>query len=424
MGDKNAPDEFGAVFQGAIDTWQASVTKKNGGFFGRSPSEDVECSCGVTLFADDVFEKSWAQRMNMNIRWQGGWARCGLRQNAGKLVILPNLRRTVENRKFSRKKQEYQIKASHRFLGIVYPAMLSMGAEIDQRIWATNRAWRELYGMWWNKRVPYKIKRTFFRGAVCGASLTGLTALLLHDRDHLRLQRCLEKKLRALMLGTASWEGPDHIRTLSSRQVRKRWRLALLHTSSVYKGSGIARHAHLLCCWFGRMHFVSRLHPVANGYAKRSLAYLQTLAFVPEWTEQVANVETEFGDVFRLGSKLNEWFLSLDLRQFRAAFITQTVAPCRVELSDDEGDDDLEGENENYICTLLDEDEWECGQRCRRHERSQHINVTQGRTHGKPKKSVLLVRFDTCQYWDNIQTHGSSRYATPSSRRSGCSLSK
>ena len=53
MVDKNAPDEFGA-----IDTWQASVTKKNGGIFGRSPCEDVERSCGVTLFADDVFEKS------------------------------------------------------------------------------------------------------------------------------------------------------------------------------------------------------------------------------------------------------------------------------------------------------------------------------------------------------------------------------
>ena len=53
-----------------------------------------------------------------------------------------------------------------------------------------------------------------------------------------------------------------------------------------------------------------RLHPEANGHAKRSLADLQTLAFVPEWTEQVANVEMEFGDVFRLGSKLNEWFLS------------------------------------------------------------------------------------------------------------------
>ena len=55
MGDKNAPDEFGAVFQGAIDTWQASVTKKNGGNDGRSPYEDAEHSCGVTLFADDVF---------------------------------------------------------------------------------------------------------------------------------------------------------------------------------------------------------------------------------------------------------------------------------------------------------------------------------------------------------------------------------
>ena len=54
MGNKNAPDEFGAVFQGAIDTWQALVTKKIGGTFGRSPYEVVERSCGVTLFADDV----------------------------------------------------------------------------------------------------------------------------------------------------------------------------------------------------------------------------------------------------------------------------------------------------------------------------------------------------------------------------------
>ena len=191
----------------AINTWQASVTKKNGGIFGRSPYEDVERSCGVTLFADDVFEKSLLELGTADECEHPALENCGLR----------NLRRTVENRKVSRKKQEYQIKASHRFLGIVYPAMLSMGAEIDQRIWATSRAGRELYGMWWNKRVPYKIK--LFRGAVCRASLTGLTALLLHDRDYLRLQRCLEKKLRALMLGTASCEGQDHIRTLSSRQV-------------------------------------------------------------------------------------------------------------------------------------------------------------------------------------------------------------
>ena len=110
-------------------------------FFGRSPFEDVERSCGVTLFTYDVFEKSLlelgtADECEHTVARRMGEVNSaletfGLRQNAGKLVILPNLRRTVENQKFSRKKQEYQIKASHLFLGIVYPAMLSMSAEID-----------------------------------------------------------------------------------------------------------------------------------------------------------------------------------------------------------------------------------------------------------------------------------------------------
>ena len=37
MGDKNAPDEYGAVFRGAIDKWQASVTIKNGGILWAQP---------------------------------------------------------------------------------------------------------------------------------------------------------------------------------------------------------------------------------------------------------------------------------------------------------------------------------------------------------------------------------------------------
>ena len=68
----------------------------------------------VTLFADDVFEKSLlelgtADQCEHTVARRMGEVNsaletCGLRQNAGKLVILPNLRRTVENRKFSRKK--------------------------------------------------------------------------------------------------------------------------------------------------------------------------------------------------------------------------------------------------------------------------------------------------------------------------------
>ena len=101
---------------------------------------------------------------------------------------------------------------------------------IDLRMWATNRDWRELYGMWWNKRVPYKIKRTLFRGAVYGSSLTGLTALLLHDRDHVRLQTlCVQ-----------------------------RFRMHLETHDTLFDGV--------------------RLHPVANGHTKRLMADLQALA--------------------------------------------------------------------------------------------------------------------------------------------------
>ena len=110
IGDKNTPDEFGVVFQGAIDTWQATVTKKNGGISGRSPYKDAQRSCGVTLFANDVFGKSLLEKGTADECEQTVGRRmdavsaalepCRLLQNAGKLVILPNLHRTVENRRF------------------------------------------------------------------------------------------------------------------------------------------------------------------------------------------------------------------------------------------------------------------------------------------------------------------------------------
>ena len=66
-----------------------------------------------------------------------------------------------------------------------------------------------------------------------------------------------------------------------------------------------------------------RLHPEPNGYAKRLLTDLQALAFGPEWAEQTTSVE-------------EDQEIGLDLRQFRVAFFTQKVAPCRVELSNGE----------------------------------------------------------------------------------------
>ena len=62
-------------------------------FFWRTPYEDVERSCGVTLFADDVFEKSLlekgtADECEHTVAGRMGEVNsaletCVLRQNAG-----------------------------------------------------------------------------------------------------------------------------------------------------------------------------------------------------------------------------------------------------------------------------------------------------------------------------------------------------
>ena len=68
--------------------------KRMAAFYGRSPYEDVERSCGVTLFADDVFEKSLLEKGTADecehtvARRMGevnsALETCGLLQNAGK----------------------------------------------------------------------------------------------------------------------------------------------------------------------------------------------------------------------------------------------------------------------------------------------------------------------------------------------------
>ena len=82
------------------------------------------------------------------------------------------------------------------------------------------------------------------------------------------------------------------------------------------------------------------------------------------------------------------------------------LAPCRVELSDDEGDDDLEGENENYICTLLDEDGRECGQRWPKARALAALQRhTQEGTRGEPEGVASLVVTNQC-FWCG-STHAS-----------------
>ena len=96
----------------------------------RTSSAHVGSHFSQTMFLRRVCW-SWAQRTNVNIRWQGEWARCGDLRFATKCWKTGDFAQSPEDgRKSKLEKKEYQKKASHCFLGIVYPAMLSMGAEI------------------------------------------------------------------------------------------------------------------------------------------------------------------------------------------------------------------------------------------------------------------------------------------------------
>ena len=74
------------------------------------------------------------------------------------------------------------------------------------------------------------------------------------------------------------------------------------------------------------------------------------------------------------------------------------------QLSDDEGDDDLDGENENYICTLLDEDGWECGQHWpTARALAAHQRHTQTGTHGENQREWQA-------WWSQISASGAVRH--------------
>lgn len=149
--------------------------------------------CSLSPFADDLFAKSilpegTAQEMRgmveRNIRVIDGCLEPkGLKQNVAKLVVSPGLRSAAEGRAASRIESGYQVKAAHVLLGIEYPLSASFASEVARRLRAASRAWKELQGVWFRRAVGYRVKRNLFLGAVMGAALSGLTAVILSSGD-------------------------------------------------------------------------------------------------------------------------------------------------------------------------------------------------------------------------------------------------
>ena len=65
--------------------------------------------------------------------------------------------------------------------------------EISARVTAANRGWKELHGTWFNRKVPRRVRRLCFIGAVQGAALSGLNGLILCRTDYVKLDRRIAK---------------------------------------------------------------------------------------------------------------------------------------------------------------------------------------------------------------------------------------
>ena len=78
MGDKNAPDEFGAVFRVRLTSGKHRSPKRMAAFIGaarmRTSRAPVGSHFSQTMFLERICWRR-TQRTNANIRWLGEWAR-------------------------------------------------------------------------------------------------------------------------------------------------------------------------------------------------------------------------------------------------------------------------------------------------------------------------------------------------------------
>ena len=158
--------------------------------------------------------------------------------------------------------------------------MLSMSAEIDQGIWATNRAWRES-----------SMECGGTRGCHTRSNGRSFAALFAEPPSRASLHFSFMAETTFDCRGawrkssTLSCSRKDQTTCQLSPSVEKVAAGASVIRALCTKVQMAPEHGQrartsLLCCWFGRTHFEShdtlieglRLHPKANGYAKRLLA--------------------------------------------------------------------------------------------------------------------------------------------------------
>ena len=102
--------------------------------------------------------------------------------NAGKRVIIPELRSPNENRKLQKLITEGEVTAAARHLGGQYSRTGTNKYEINKRLRQITAVWCEMGGFW-HSDAPFAAKRNAFIGSIQGAAVAGLTSYVLTETE-------------------------------------------------------------------------------------------------------------------------------------------------------------------------------------------------------------------------------------------------
>lgn len=359
MGDGNAPDEFLESFRTVVSEWATNTYDQRRNMVTRCAIFPAVHDGSLFKFVDDLLQflvvpsgSAAAARDALHYnrdQLDAVLGPAGFAQNHSKEEVIVSLRKVVANRALHAMRDVGRILPSLRYLGGQMQVLQPTTNERGLRVRAANVAWRAHEGFWFS-HAPLRTKRLVFLARVQSSLLTHMETYITTGQDYSLFDRCMLKKMRALLQGRSTmWEG-EHPEAWPAQRVWRELRMVptrlelqvrrLLHVQAMVRQPG--SHAQIIALLFGTSRFdelqqlgedgavLATAHPFA-------LRFYDDLRALRECEDGRAFMEMWSGDVraLFLDESVRSAFLAVDVRALRSAYWSVCVSGLGVREDED-----------------------------------------------------------------------------------------
>ena len=141
------------------------------------------------------------------------------------MEALPELSR-AELAKLVKLNNKTFVEATRHLGGMCSRARSSMH-EISKRLRAMQSAWNTMCG-WWFSSNEKQLRRMVFRCIIIGTAISGLITYVLLPSEFKKLSTFILRKLRGMMQGKATSDGPEHKVAKNNKEIWEWWNLVPL----------------------------------------------------------------------------------------------------------------------------------------------------------------------------------------------------